>query len=73
MGESPLTMYMWSPVRDSFPTVCSRYALIPFPLFRLSGPIPGHGSDYLCAGVTGDHVITRELRLVGHCPTVQAG
>jgi hypothetical protein len=46
MGESPLTMYMWSPVRNSFPTVCSRYALIPFPLFRPSGPIPGYGSDY---------------------------
>ena len=57
MGECPLTMYMWSPVRDSFPTVCSHSAII-----RLRyGPIPtsvgrlrsGLGFAYLCASVTG--------------------
>jgi hypothetical protein len=44
MGESPLTMYLWGPVRDSFPSVCSHSAcaMIPFPLWS-GGSIPGKG------------------------------
>jgi hypothetical protein len=60
MGECPLIKYISSPVRDSFPTVCSRCAVIPFPLFLPSGPIPGQRIVYPCVGITGDHVITRE-------------
>jgi hypothetical protein len=52
---------MWSPVRDSFPTVCSRSAMIPLrydPIPTLVGRLySGQGFDYPCASVTGDHVI----------------
>ena len=39
--------------------------MIPFPLFRSGGPIPGKEFVYPCTGIAGDHVIAREYRLVG--------
>jgi hypothetical protein len=78
MGECPLTMYMWSPVRDSFPTVCShsamirlRYDPIPTSVGRLRS---GLGFAYPCASVTGkscDCLITQSWELFTRKATVR--